>query len=63
MTRRHIAQLRRVGQLLRTLANDEETHGDLDGAEMLLYLSHHVHDVADTAEEQQGPGVVVPARR
>ncbi len=63
MTRRHITQLRRVGQLLRTLANDEEVRGDLDGAEMLLYLSHHVHDVADTAEEQRNPRVEVPARR
>ena len=63
MTRRHIAQLRRIGHLLRTLANDEEVHGDLDGAEMLLYLSHHVHDVADTAEEQRDPSVKVPTRR
>ncbi len=63
MTRRHMAQLRRVGQLLRTLANDEEVHGDLDGAEMLLYLAHHVHDVADTAEEQREPHVQVSARR
>ena len=63
MTRRHIAQLRRVGQLLRTLANDEEVHGDLDGAERLLYLSHRVHDVADTAEEQREPRVTVPVLR
>ena len=63
MTRRHIAQLRRVGQLLRTLASDEEVHGDLDGAEMLLYLSHHVHDVADTAEEQREPRVAVSVPR
>ena len=50
---RHIAQLRRIGQLLRTLANQEEAAGDLDSAESLLYLSHHVHDVADVAEDQQ----------
>ena len=63
MTRRHIEQLRRVGQLLRSLANAEEVHGDLDGAEMLLHLSHHVHDVADTAEEQREPRAAVPVRR
>ena len=37
MTRRHIEQLRRVGQLLRSLANAEEVHGDLDGAETVSY--------------------------
>lgn len=63
MTGRHIEQLRRIGQLLRTLANDEEVHGDLDGAERLLYLSHHVHDVADTAEDHREPCREVPARR
>jgi hypothetical protein len=50
---RHISQLRRIGQLLRTLANQEDADGDLDSAEMLLYLSHHVHDVADVAEDQR----------
>ena len=63
MTRRHIAQLRRIGQMLRTLANDEEVHDDMDGAEMLLYLSHHVHDVADTAEERREPCLEVRARQ
>lgn len=53
---RHIAQLRRIGQMLRTLANQEDTDGDLDSAEMLLYLSHHVHDVADVAEDQRASG-------
>ena len=53
MKTRHITQLRRVGALLRTLANEEDAAGDLDAAEMLLYLSHHVHDVADVAEDQR----------
>ena len=53
MKTRHIAQLRRIGQLLRNLANQEEADGDLDAAETLLYLSHHVHDVADVAEDLQ----------
>ena len=51
MKTRHVTQLRRIGQLLRTLANQEEVAGDLDSAETLLYLSHHVHDVADVAED------------
>jgi hypothetical protein len=50
---RHISQLRRIGHLLRTLANQEDAAGDMDSAEMLLYLSHHVHDVADVAEDQR----------
>ena len=53
MKRRHIHQLRRIGHLLRTLAKDEDVHGDLDAAELLLYLSHQVHDVADVAEDQR----------
>ena len=55
MKARHIAQLRRIGQMLRTLANQEDTAGDMDSAEVLLYLSHHVHDVADVAEDRQAP--------
>ena len=52
MKRRHVIQLRRIGLLLRTLANQEEADGDLDAAEMLIYLAHHIHDVADVAEDQ-----------
>lgn len=51
MKTRHIAQLRRIGQLLRTLATQEDADGDLDAAELLLGLSHHVHDVVDIEEE------------
>jgi hypothetical protein len=53
MKRRHILQLRRIEVLLRSLAGDEERRDDMDAAEMLLYLSHHVRDAADSAEEQQ----------
>jgi hypothetical protein len=55
MKTRHISQLRRIGQLLRTLAKQEDADGDLDLAELLLHLSHQAHDVAIVAEDQQGP--------
>lgn len=51
MKTRHIGQLRRIGRLLRTLARQEDADGDLDAAELLLDLSHHVHDVADIEED------------
>ena len=50
MKTRHVTQLRRIGRLLGTLADQEEVAGDLDSAETLLYLSHHVQDAADVAD-------------
>ena len=58
MNSRHISLLRRIGQLLRTLAKHEDADGDLDLAELLQHLSHQAHDVADVAEDQQGPRAV-----
>jgi hypothetical protein len=61
--RKHILQLRRIGSLLRILADDEERHEDMDAAEMLLYLSQHISDLADNADGQWGVGVAALARR